>query len=125
MSKPSKFSAIIDQARGRGSEPEETLPPDAPTPPPAVPPELPAVPPSPITSTPGPSPALPQSPPSRGPGRPKGKRSDPAFEQVTAYLPSALYTRVRIALMEDGRRQDFSGLVAELVATWLDHRGRE
>lgn len=125
MSKPSKFATIIEQARGRGPEPDDTTPgettttPAVPIPePPAV--ELPAPPPA--EGTP---PALLSVPASKGPGRPRGKRSDPDFEQVTAYLPSAIYTRVRIALMEDGRRQDFSALVAGLLAGWLDDRPRE
>lgn len=121
MSKPSKFSAIFEQGRRRGPEPDQAPPADAPVPPPASQPDPPAVQgPAPIATTDTP-PAL----PSRGPGRPRGKRSDPDFEQVTAYLPSALYTRVRIALMEDGRRQDFSGLMADLLTEWSNRRGRE
>ena len=105
--KPSKFSALVEAARDRAPAPPEASP---------SPPTGPA---------PTPPPALPQPPPSGVPGRPRGKRSDPDFEQVTAYLPSALYTRVKIALLEDGRRQEFSDLVAVLLSGWVDDRTRE
>lgn len=64
----------------------------------------------------------PPSPPPKSPGRPKGKRSDPAFEQVSCYLPKDLYRDVRIALLKDGRSQEFSVVVAELLSGWLQSR---
>lgn len=51
-------------------------------------------------------------------GRPRGKRSDPGFRQVTAYLPKDLYRRVKLKLLEAGE-QDFSELIADLLAAWL------
>ena len=68
-----------------------------------------------------PDPAEPPSPAPRK-GRPPGKRSDPSFEQVTAYIPKALYRDVRIRLLQEGQGQEFSELVGELLAAWLDHR---
>jgi hypothetical protein len=121
----SKYAGILGAAKGRAPEPDDgptqksppppaasarTVPPvAAPTPPPAAPPS--------------PAPAEIATP--RGPGRPRGKRSDPTFDQVTAYVPRELYRRVRIALLEDDRGQEFSELVAELLAAWLADRPRD
>ena len=52
-------------------------------------------------------------------GRPSGKRSDPAFDQVTAYIRRQTYRDVRIALLTQGRGQEFSELVEDLLADWL------
>ena len=52
-------------------------------------------------------------------GRPRGKRSDPSFEQVTAYIPKELYRRVKVRILESGRDQDFSEVVADLLGEWL------
>jgi len=95
----SKFGDIL-KAKGRGPDPEETTP--GPTPP-------------------APAPAAPPSPAPRK-GRPPGKRSDPAYEQVTAYIPGELYRKVRIGLLEDAKGQEFSELVADLLSAWLAGR---
>jgi hypothetical protein len=52
-------------------------------------------------------------------GRPRGKRSDPSFEQVTAYIPKDLYRRVKMRILETGSDQDFSELLADLLREWL------
>lgn len=52
--------------------------------------------------------------------RPVGKRSKDNFTQVSAYIPKDTHRKVRAALFDDGR--DFSELVAELLAEWLDTR---
>jgi len=125
VSRPSKFSGMLDATKRGPSDPDggpvEPLP-AAPTGLSPGPPAAPIPAPFALDSAP---PAPPEAPAPRAPGRPKGKRSDPAFEQVTAYIPSALYTRVRIALLEDGRRQEFSDVVAELLSGWLGGRGRD
>lgn len=55
-----------------------------------------------------------------GPGRPRtGKRSDPGFQQVTALLPSDLYARVRVRIIEEKLCGDFSELVRGLLENWL------
>ena len=54
----------------------------------------------------------------RGPGRPRGKRTNPDYEQVTAYIPRSLHDKVKIALIES-ERKEFSQLVEELLARWL------
>lgn len=52
-------------------------------------------------------------------GRPKGKRSDPDYEQVTAYIKKETYRQTKIALLQQGEVQDFSLLVEKLLAEWL------
>ena len=54
-------------------------------------------------------------------GRPTGKRSNPDYVQVTAYIPQALYTEVKIALLRE-RGGEFSDLVAELLSSWMQER---
>jgi hypothetical protein len=56
-------------------------------------------------------------PPKRG--RPKGKRSDPDYEQVTAYIKKETYRQSKIALLQQGEVQDFSLLVEQLLSEWL------
>ena len=61
----------------------------------------------------------------RGPsarGRPRGKRSNPAFVQVTAYLRGETYRRVKIRLLEAGEAREFSELVEDLLVEWLAGR---
>lgn len=55
-------------------------------------------------------------------GRPKGKRSDPAFEQVTAYIRKETHKTVKIALLQEGQDREFSELVEELLSDWLRSR---
>lgn len=52
-------------------------------------------------------------------GRPKGKRSDPDYEQVTAYIKKDTYRQIRIALISSPDSQDFSELVEQLLADFL------
>ncbi len=54
-------------------------------------------------------------------GRPAGKRSNPEYAQVTAYIPRALHDEVKISLIRDGGKE-FSDLVAELLAEWMQRR---
>lgn len=54
----------------------------------------------------------------------RGKSSDPRFRQVTAYIPHDLHTNATIALRlanevrVDAEKQDFSELLASLLAKW-------
>ena len=57
-----------------------------------------------------------------GQGRPRGKRRDPNFEQITAYIRKRTHQGVKIALLQEGRGQGFSELVEELIAKWLKAR---
>jgi hypothetical protein len=59
----------------------------------------------------------------RGRGRPTGKRSDPDFEQVTSYIRRQTYADVKIELIREGQRREFSELVEELLSKWLKSRG--
>ena len=56
-------------------------------------------------------------------GRPTGKRSDPDFEQVTSYIRRQTYADVKIELIREGLRREFSELVEELLSKWLKSRG--
>src|SRR5512135_666096 len=61
----------------------------------------------------------------RSPGRPRiGKRSDPGFRQVTTLLPSDLYARVKVRLIEEKSHGDFSELVRGRLENWLLAGGR-
>ena len=61
----------------------------------------------------------PQEPQPIKKGRPKGKRSHPDFEQVTAYIRSQTYRQTKIALLQQDELSDFSELVEELLTEWL------
>jgi hypothetical protein len=62
----------------------------------------------------------PSSPPAkRGRGRPTGKRSDPDYEQVTSYVRKQTYADVKIKLIREGQKREFSELVEELLSKWL------
>lgn len=93
----SKFKGILDLAKGREPEP------------------------GPIAAqAPPPSPAPPEAPRR---GRPPGKRSDPAYAQVTAYIPEDLHRKVKIALLQEAQGREFSQLVEALLVEWLGPRG--
>jgi hypothetical protein len=53
------------------------------------------------------------------PGRPKGKRSNPDYEQVTAYIRKGTYKATKRALLDDASERQFSELVQELLEQWL------
>jgi hypothetical protein len=52
-------------------------------------------------------------------GRPRGKRSNPDYEQVTAYIKKETYRNTKIALLQQGNNQEFSELVEQLLSDWL------
>ena len=56
----------------------------------------------------------------KGRGRPPGKRQNPDFEQVTAYIRKQTHQGVKIALLQQGEGQEFSELVERLLAKWLE-----
>ncbi len=64
-------------------------------------------------------------------GRPViGKKSNPNYRQVTAYVRRTLYREVSEALYDDSRGRDtkpkeFSELVDELLEEWRDKRNKE
>jgi hypothetical protein len=52
-------------------------------------------------------------------GRPRGKRTNPDYVQTSIYLHKTTLSSAKIALLEDGRTQDLSELVGQLLAQWL------
>lgn len=52
-------------------------------------------------------------------GRPggQGKRLNPDYSQVTAYIPKALHNETKVNLIGQGNRE-FSELVEELLTAW-------
>ena len=58
-------------------------------------------------------------PPPQKRGRPRGKRSHPDYEQVTAYIKKKTYKETKIALLEQEEVEDFSELVEKLLSEWL------
>jgi len=71
-----------------------------------------------------------EAPPASPAGRrASGKKSDPRYKQVTAYVRKDLYRTVTDALYDDARgrdtkRQEFSELVDELLERWCQERER-
>jgi hypothetical protein len=49
-----------------------------------------------------------------------GKRSDPAYRQISTYVKSDLYRTVKRELLLEDR--DFSDLMDELLAEWIGKR---
>lgn len=116
--KPSKFSSIFHNEE----EPVEETPVQAIAPvteQPSAPEPLPM----PNDNTPEEG-----SAPNRRTGRPAtGKKSDPNYRQVTAYVRKTLYREVSEALYDDSRGRDikpkeFSELVDELLEEWRNKR---
>lgn len=54
-------------------------------------------------------------------GRPRGKRSNPDYEQVTAYIRRETYTAIKIALLQRGKTRGFSELIEELLTAHLQN----
>jgi hypothetical protein len=50
-----------------------------------------------------------------------GKRSNPAYRQISTYVRSDLYRSVKRELLMEER--DFSDLMDELLAEWIRSRG--
>jgi hypothetical protein len=47
-----------------------------------------------------------------------GKRTNPDYAQVTAYIPKSLHDDVKIALIKEGGKE-FSAIVEELLSEWM------
>lgn len=98
----SKFKSLLNAAKGREPEPE----PEKQLPEPEVN---------------QPASVVESSQPQRR-GRPKGKRSHPDYEQVTAYIRKNTHRAAKIALLEEGEEREFSELIQELLEQWLKLR---
>jgi hypothetical protein len=102
MAQASKFSGALSRLRdvpAPAEEPAESPPPS----PPAAPVVTPTA--------------------AKGRGRPAGKRSDPDFKPTTLLLREKT-KRTAMRLLEDnGRGQDLSELVEQLLAQWNKRQG--
>lgn len=63
----------------------------------------------------------PEDPPKKRQRKATGKRSDPNYIQVGAYIPIELNKQVKRRLIDTD--QDFSDLVAELLEQWVQRTG--
>ena len=54
-------------------------------------------------------------------GRPRGKKSNPDYTQVTVYLRKRTHLAAKKNLLDEGR--EFSELVEDLVAQWIQRFG--
>lgn len=67
----------------------------------------------------------------RGPGRPRGRRSNPEYTQISAYIPLDLLLEVQDELAEERREKKqrtprpVSDLMEELLANWLKKQKRK
>ena len=67
----------------------------------------------------------------RKPGRPRGRRSNPDYTQISAYVPLDLYLEVQAELLKERkawrqrRATDVSGLVEKLLRDWVNQRQNE
>ena len=50
-----------------------------------------------------------------------GRRNRPGFTQVAAYVPAALYRRVKVKLLQEPVQRNFSELVEALLSDYLAH----
>jgi hypothetical protein len=106
----SKFSGIFEARKREGEALEEEAPPPSPAPPSKAEKKQ-----EPKVSKQAPT-------GSKRRGRPPGKRSDDEFVQVTAYIREETHRSVKVALLTEGKGQQFSELVQELLAKWLKSR---
>ncbi len=51
-----------------------------------------------------------------------GKRNNPAYVQRTAYIQKTTDYAVKMKLLQQGGEKEFSELVEELLATWLQEQ---
>ena len=55
-------------------------------------------------------------------GRPRGKKSNPDYQQVTVYLQKDIHRSAQKLLLDENQRKQFSELVNELVSEWVKNR---
>ena len=99
----SRFTDVINAARNRPEQSHEELEPQ------------------PVQQRPVASSApQPQRPAPAKRGRPTGgKRNNPDYEQVGAYIPKELNKRVKMRLLEMDKDREFSELIEYLLKKWL------
>ncbi len=78
---------------------------------------------TPATETPMVNPTVQRSLASASRGRPAtGKRSNPDYQQVSCFVRKETYQEAQVELLRQGKKQDFSDLVDDLVSQWLQKR---
>jgi hypothetical protein len=60
----------------------------------------------------------------RGPGRPRGKRSDDTYRTWSGFLPKEAVLRASMRLMETHDKRDMSDLLGELLTTWVEQQAK-
>jgi hypothetical protein len=63
--------------------------------------------------------SAPLSPKPKKRGRPPGKRSNPGYTQITAYVRTQTINDVKVKLIKRGSKKDASELIEELLSAWL------
>ena len=113
MTNGSRFQDVINSARQRTAEQPQEQSTTEPTTPQTVQ-QAPQV-----DRSPTPQPQRPVQAPAKR-GRPAGgKRNNPDYEQVGAYIPKELNKRVKMRLLEIDKDREFSELVEYLLKMWL------
>jgi len=54
-------------------------------------------------------------------GRPGGKRTNDKYQQVTAYIEKDTYKKVKIKLLENPTKLEFSEIVQNLLHDWISN----
>jgi len=104
--KPSMFKSLLSQARSKDEKPKEEL----------------------AQAAAQPEGTLSDTVENRKPGRPRGRRSNPDYTQISAYIPLDLLLEVQSELLNErkSKRQrrstDVSSLVEQLLQKWVDER---
>ncbi len=58
--------------------------------------------------------------PAGKPGRPRAKRSDPNYVQTSPYIKKSTLQAVKMQLLVEGQGREYSELVEQLLAEWLN-----
>ncbi|MEP0755910.1 hypothetical protein NDA03_27395 [Trichocoleus sp. Lan] len=107
--KPSMFKSLLNQARSKDEQPEEEIP----------------IQPAPIEQPP-------EVVEPRKVGRPRGRRSNPDFTQISALIPYDLLLEVQTELLKEKKEKrqrqgelNLSSLIEALLNEWLSKRKKE
>jgi hypothetical protein len=52
-------------------------------------------------------------------GRPRGKRTNPDFVQITAYIRKDTHRNVKIQLLKEGKGKELSEVIEDQLSDWL------
>ncbi|MBD1903856.1 hypothetical protein NDI44_27105 [Trichocoleus sp. DQ-A3] len=105
----SMFKSLLNQARSKDEQPEEELP-----------------------IQPAPIEPLPEAIEPRKVGRPRGRRSNPDFTQISALIPYDLLLEIQTELLKEKKEKrqrqgelNLSSLIESLLNEWLSKRKKE